>query len=58
MNVTNHSTFVGIDVSKKILDVAVRPSEKTFRAANDAEGIAKLVMSSISCAHWSRQKST
>jgi transposase len=35
--------FVGIDVSKKKLDVAVRPSETTYQFANDAEGIAKLV---------------
>jgi len=43
MKVTNHCTFVGIDVSKKNLDVSVLPSEKTLRVANDAEGIAKLV---------------
>jgi transposase len=42
-NVTNHSVFVGIDVSKKKLDVAVRPSGTTYHFANDAEGIAKLV---------------
>jgi transposase len=41
--VTNHSIFVGIDVSKKKLDVAVRPSGTTYQFANDAEGIAKLV---------------
>ncbi len=35
--------FVGIDVSKKKLDVAVRPSGTTHVFANDAEGIAKLV---------------
>jgi transposase len=35
--------FVGIDVSKKKLDVAVRPSGTTYQFANDAEGIAKLV---------------
>lgn len=35
--------FVGIDVSKKKLDVAVRPSGTTHQFANDAEGIAKLV---------------
>lgn len=43
MNVTNHSTFVGIDISKKNLDVTVRPSGGTFQVSNDAEGIAKLV---------------
>lgn len=42
---TNHSIFVGIDVSKKKLDVAVRPSGTTYQFANDAEGIAKLVES-------------
>lgn len=35
--------FVGIDVSKKKLDVAVRPSGTTHQFGNDAEGIAKLV---------------
>lgn len=35
--------FVGIDVSKKKLDVAVCPSGTTHQFANDAEGIAKLV---------------
>lgn len=40
---TNHSVFVGIDVSKKKLDVAVRPSGTTYQFANDAEGIAKIV---------------
>src|SRR5689334_19008487 len=41
--VTNHSVFVGIDVSKKRLDVAVRPSKTVHQFANDAEGIAKLI---------------
>lgn len=40
---TNHSVFVGIDVSKKKLDVAVRPSRTVHQFANDAEGIAKLI---------------
>lgn len=35
--------FVGIDVSKKKLDVAVCPSGTTHQFANDAQGIAKLV---------------
>lgn len=35
--------FVGIDVSKKQLDVAVRPSGATWSAANDEAGIAACV---------------
>ena len=35
-------TFVGIDVSKAQLDVAVRPSEERLRFANSEEGIAQL----------------
>ena len=35
--------FVGIDVSKATLDVAVRPAGTTFRVANDPDGIAALV---------------
>lgn len=35
--------FVGIDVSKSHLDVAVRPSGAAFRVANDDVGIASLV---------------
>lgn len=35
--------FVGIDVSKKHLDVAVRPTEETLQVSNDEEGIAQLV---------------
>jgi transposase len=35
--------FVGIDVSKKKLDVAVRPSGTTHQFANDSQGIVKLV---------------
>jgi len=34
--------FVGIDVSKKQLDVAFRPEGKAVRALNDRRGIAKL----------------
>jgi transposase len=36
-------TYVGIDVSKARLDVAVVPSGESFSAPNDDEGIAKLV---------------
>ena len=35
--------FVGIDVSKKHLDVAVRPSGQELRVANDAEGYLAIV---------------
>jgi transposase len=35
--------FVGIDVAKAHLDVAVRPSGEIWRAANDPGGIAELV---------------
>jgi hypothetical protein len=35
--------FVGIDVSKIWLDVAVHEREETFRAGNEDKGIANLV---------------
>jgi transposase len=35
--------FVGIDVSKATLDVALRPEEETWSVSNDTKGIAKLV---------------
>jgi transposase len=35
--------FVGIDVSKARLDVALRPSDKNFSVANNPRGIASLV---------------
>jgi transposase len=34
--------FVGIDVSKATLDVAVRPAGLTFQVANDPDGVAAL----------------
>jgi len=37
------TVFVGIDVSKKHLDVAVRPSGQQLRVANDAEGHLAIV---------------
>jgi transposase len=37
------TVFVGIDVSKKNLDVAVRPSGKELRVSNDAEGHLAIV---------------
>lgn len=39
----NTSPFVGIDVSKKSLDIAVRPSGQHWRLSNTAEDIATLV---------------
>jgi len=41
-------TFVGIDVSKAYLDVAMLPGSETLRLANDAAGIAELI-SCLSC---------
>ena len=35
--------YVGIDVSKAALDVAVRPGDTAFRVANDPAGLAELV---------------
>ena len=35
--------FVGIDVSKVRLDVALRPSDKSFSVVNNQRGIATLV---------------
>jgi transposase len=37
------STFVGIDVSKAALDIAVRPQGATWRCGNDEAGISDLV---------------
>jgi transposase len=39
------TSFVGIDVSKAQLDVALRPSGERMRVANSEEGIAELVAS-------------
>lgn len=36
------ASYVGIDVSKAQLDVAVAPSSESFRAANDTAGIAEI----------------
>lgn len=43
MNNTNSTVFVGIDVSKAQLDVAVRPGEEVWQVGNDEQGIAELV---------------
>jgi len=34
--------YAGIDVSKKWLDVAIQPTDRTWRVLNDMEGIATL----------------
>jgi transposase len=39
----NDVTFVGIDVSKDALDVALAPDAKPFRVANDHEGVQELL---------------
>jgi len=36
-------TFIGIDVSKAHLDVALRPTEAAFRTPNDPAGLATLI---------------
>jgi transposase len=40
---TAHDIFVGIDISKKRLDVAVTPGDYTFTCTNTEAGIQKLV---------------
>ncbi len=40
---TTPPVFVGLDVAKATLDVALRPSEEQWRVANDEAGIASLV---------------
>jgi transposase len=40
---TKKEVFVGIDVSKARLDVAVVPDEQTWSVSNDEEGISELV---------------
>jgi transposase len=39
----SHPLFVGIDVAKDALDVALRPTVETWSVANDDAGIAALV---------------
>jgi transposase len=34
--------FSGIDVSKKWLDIAIQPTDRTWRVQNDMEGIRTL----------------
>lgn len=40
---TVSASFVGIDVSKAYLDVAIRPTGETWRVSSDPEGITALV---------------
>lgn len=40
---TEAGGFGGIDVSKDVLDVALRPSAATWRVANDDQGISQLI---------------
>lgn len=39
----SQSTFIGIDVSKASLDVAIRPTGESLRFDNDTSGIKKLI---------------
>jgi transposase len=43
MATSSQSPFVGIDVSKRQLDVALRPTGEGFSAANDGIGIGRIV---------------
>jgi transposase len=43
MTMSTTPIFVGIDVSKAHLDVAVRPSGASFRLDNTPDGLAQLV---------------
>ena len=45
MNTESENIFVGIDVSKACLDIAVRPQNKRWSVANDEPGIDSLVAS-------------
>jgi transposase len=45
MNTESENIFVGIDLSKACLDVAVRPQNKRWSVANDEPGIDSLVAS-------------
>jgi len=39
----SNEIFVGIDISKQHLDVAIRPTGETFQVGNDEDGIAQLI---------------
>ena len=42
------SVYVGIDVSKAFLDIAMRPSGEQWQVKNTSEGIARLVAKMLS----------
>jgi len=44
----SEATFVGIDVSKDQLDIAIRPGEARFRESNDDSGIQALIVRLLS----------
>jgi transposase len=46
---TQIDCFVGIDVSKRQLDVAIMPQGQSLAVANDAHGIAALVEQALAC---------
>ena len=52
-------TYVGIDVAKEMLDVALRPAGERWRVAHDAAGLEQLVarLPSLRCARGSRPTS-
>ena len=43
MSTDERTTYVGIDVSKRTLDVAILPIEEHFVVANDEAGIDELL---------------
>jgi len=40
---TNEALFIGIDVSKAVLDIAVHPTGKHWQVRNDPDGVGDLV---------------
>ena len=47
-SITPQAFFVGVDVAKAHLDVAIRPGDAPFRVANDPAGLAELVARLVS----------
>jgi transposase len=45
----SETIFVGIDVSKDQLDIAIRPGEARFRESNNDSGIQALIVRLLSC---------
>jgi transposase len=43
LSTIRHIVVVGIDVSKRTLDVCLMPDGETFAVANDQEGIGSLI---------------